>query len=148
MIDGDTPDDHGPASSAWQPGLDSGAAAGQECGTEHRSGLHAGHDGVQPDPPCFLSDRRADSAIRLRAPGGAIRSALAVTARHPLCTWPGRLEPLAIPAHGPADDHGRVVVLGGDQRTGSTLLCLSAGARDGAVGTLRQSRRGALLYLF
>src|SRR5208283_3309035 len=100
MIDGDTPDDHGPASSAWQPGLDSGAAAGQECGTEHRSGLHAGHDGVQPDPPCFLPDRRADSAIRLRAPGGAIRSAMALPARHPLCTWPGRLEPLAVPAHG------------------------------------------------
>ena len=39
------------------------------------------------------------------------------------------------------------VVLGGDQRTGSALLCLSAGARDGAAGALRQSRRGALLHL-
>ena len=36
---------------------------------KHRSGLHAGHDGIQPDPAGLLPDRRAGSAVRLRAPG-------------------------------------------------------------------------------
>ena len=94
-----------------------------------------------------VQDRRPEPPVRLRARGGPLRPELDLPARHPFRSGSGRTEPLALPAHGPADEHGGLLVVGGDHRPGPALLRLPAGARDRAAGALRQPGRGALLHL-